>query len=284
MINALTVDVEEWFHANALHYSVDDWGRFESRVVPHTRMLLELFARKQVKGTFFIVGAVAEQHPELVVEIAAAGHEIGSHSRYHRLVSRLSDEEFRIDVRETKAILERISGVEVTLFRAPSWSLSMKRPELFRILSEEGYTCDSSLQPFATPLSGSFDIPNAPFIPVLGGVPLQLAEFPALALGSGPLRFPFAGGLYLRMLPYWAIAAALRRLNKQQPGMIYVHPWEFDLNMPRPAGLSPLLKLAMYHNVHTTYTKLERLLDQFSFAPLGTLLEERRHRYRQLAL
>jgi polysaccharide deacetylase family protein (PEP-CTERM system associated) len=271
LINALTVDVEDWYHTNALNFDRSNWHHYEDRVAGNTNRLLELFARYRVKGTFFILGCVAEKHPELVRDIDREGHEIGSHGNWHQLVTSMNPEQFRDDVRHSKQILEAIIGKKVTLYRAPSWSISPKCYDALNILNEEGYTCDSSLQPFRTPLSGVSGAPHEPFHPILEEKQLELLEFPPCVLKMGGVTLPFSGGLYMRTMPYPVIRWALRKVNETRPGMIYLHPWEFDNGQPRVKA-SPLTRLAQYHNIHTTKGKLERLLNDFTFVPLGTII------------
>ncbi|WP_274364175.1 polysaccharide deacetylase family protein [Paenibacillus thermotolerans] len=229
-MNALTVDVEEYFHANLLNIPASDWGNYESSVEVNTRRLLDCFDRFGVKATFFIVGWVASEYPLLVKEIAERGHEIGSHSGRHRLLTELDANRFREDIRSSKQLLEDISGQEIYQYRAPSWSLGESRYEWFSILEEEGYRIDSSLLPFKTTIGGSYRAPYRPFRPVVGERKHSIVEFPATVWKQGPIRFPLAGGFYLRSLPITLTAFLLERINRERPGMVYVHPWEMDPN------------------------------------------------------
>ncbi|MCZ8512622.1 DUF3473 domain-containing protein [Paenibacillus filicis] len=283
MLNALTVDVEDWYMTSDFDIPHQEWHRFEDRVAGSTRMLLELFEKYEVKGTFFILGCVASRHPELVAEIAGRGHEIASHGYWHRMLTRLSEEEFREDLRLSKRLLEEISGSPVTMFRAPSWSIAKDRFHYLRIMEEEGFHCDSSLQPFRTPLSGVDGAPLEPFMPVVNGRKLELLEFPPTVLQMKGIRMPFSGGFYLRVLPYPFIRQALRSVNRTRPGMIYIHPWEVDPDQPRLPG-SPLVRLSHYYRLRSTLGKLERLLQDFEFVPLGKLLEPSKDSYPAVAL
>ncbi|BAU29709.1 polysaccharide deacetylase family protein (PEP-CTERM system associated) [Aneurinibacillus soli] len=271
MKNALTVDVEDWYMTSDFHFDVSTWDTFEDRVVQNTMQLLELFSYYQVKGTFFILGCVAEKHPTLVEEIARRGHEIGSHGGWHQMVNSMSIEQFHEDLLYSKHILEGITGQNVQLYRAPSWSITPERYEVLRILANEGFVCDSSLQPFRTPLSGIKGAPHTPFIPVLNGEALSLLEFPPVVLKKGGVTFPFCGGFYLRALPTSFLTWALRQVNRTRLGMIYVHPWEVDTEQPR-LKTSPLIRFVHYYNLGTTRRKLERLLQEFSFTTLGELI------------
>jgi polysaccharide deacetylase family protein (PEP-CTERM system associated) len=230
--------------------------------------------KHRVKATFFVLGCVAQKHPELIRSIAHGGHEVGSHGVWHQMLRELTLEEFREDLRESRRIIEGITGKEVTLYRAPSWSVTSDRYEVLNVLSEEGFICDSSIQSFVTPLSGISGAPDQPFHPIVGGKRLDLLEVPSSVLRMGKLTLPFSGGFYLRALPYFYVSWALRQINRTNPGMVYVHPWELDTDFPK-LKVSPLVKLAQYYRLKSTERKLDRLLDEFEFAPLGEIIRER---------
>jgi polysaccharide deacetylase family protein (PEP-CTERM system associated) len=271
MRNALTVDVEDWYMTNGLDIDPSEWHRFEDRVVPNTTVLLDLFDRYNVKGTFFVLGCVAQKHPQLVEEIARRGHEIGSHGGWHRLVTTQTLEQFREDLRFSKQTLEGITGQRIELYRAPSWSIAPSRFGALKILAEEGFVCDSSMQPFQTPLSGIAGAPVKPFRPVLDGEPLGLTEFPPTVAEVGGMKVPFSGGFYLRAVPYPLIKWALKRVNRTRSGMIYVHPWEVDTQQPK-IKTSAFIRVIQYYGLTMTERKLDRLLRDFAFEPLGGLI------------
>jgi hypothetical protein len=159
------------------------------------------------------------------------------------------------------------------LYRAPSWSIPQGKYEVLQILSEEGFICDSSIQPFRTPLSGISGAPRRPFYPIVKGKRINILEFPQTVLKLGRQSFPFSGGFYLRFVPDFIISRLLKIINRKGPGMIYLHPWEFDSEQPR-LKVSPMIKLAQYYNLSATASKLEKLLKQFQFVPLGQLIKE----------
>ncbi|WP_078409077.1 polysaccharide deacetylase family protein [Priestia abyssalis] len=271
MKNILTVDVEDWYHANALKIPRNEWDQCDKTVAKNTRIILELFERYDVKATFFILGYVAKNDPSLVKEIAGKGHEIASHGMYHELAGTLSDERFREDVCTSKALLEDMTGQPVLFYRAPSWSIPFERADRLEILEEEGYLGDSSLQPFWTPLSGSLRIPCKPFYPVINGRRLKLLEIPPTVMKLAGLRIPFAGGFYLRCMPLFLVKQAMKRVNRWQEGVVYVHPWEFDeaaCNVKK----GPLVSFVHSYNIDSTKTKMEGLLQSFSFQTMGESL------------
>lgn len=270
-LNAMTVDVEDWYMTNGLNVPRSAWHSCEDRIVPSTMRVLDLFERYSVKATFFVLGCVAEKHPSLVERIAAAGHEVGTHGQWHRMLTEMSVDEIVEDVMQSKRVLERITGKPVRMFRAPSWSITPETYRMLPLLEREGFVCDSSIQPSRTPLSGIAGAPEEPFHPVVDGRRLDLLEFPALVFGWGKWKIPFGGGFYLRALPYRFVRSALQQVNLRRPGMIYVHPWEFDPDQPR-LRTSPLIRLAQYYRLEDTAPKVERLLQDFRFATVGEVL------------
>lgn len=273
MINALTVDVEEWFHTNGLNIPQEKWASLPSTVEENTKRILDLFDEFNVKATFFILGVVARNHPSLVREIVRRGHEIGSHGMYHRLVSTQSIRNFKKDFNESISILEAITKQKIKYYRAPSWSICKNRLEVLRYLDRKGIVCDSSLQPFKTPLSGISGIPTHPFRPVVNGERLDLVEFPPTIVKLHKFIFlPFAGGFYLRLVPTALISKLLMLINKRAPGMVYIHPWELDHTLPK-YNTSRLIQFVQYYKLSGTERKLRRLLQEFSFAPIGEIIQ-----------
>jgi len=271
--NALTIDVEDWYMTHDFNFDQHLWDSFEDRVEGNTRTLLGMLAQLELKATFFVLGCVALKHPALIREIASAGHEIASHGTWHRKVSLQSRREFRADVRESKIVLEDLVGREVNIYRAPSWSISEDSLWSLEILEEEGFICDSSVQPFKTPLSGISNAPVFPYHPVVNGRRLNLIEFPPTVLEFGGMRLPFAGGFYFRVMPRSLFRWALRRVNAKRVGMFYLHPWEIDEEQPN-LQVSPLIKMIHYWQIGATYAKAEQMLKAFNFVPLGEMLTE----------
>lgn len=274
----LTIDLEDWYQTSDLNIDPSRWGDYESRITKNTFTILDVFSEQKITATFYVLGYVAKQHPKLIKEISRRGHHIGSHGVHHKMVSKMTHDEFREDVKESKGILEDITGKEVNCFRAPSWSISFENLWALEILEEEKYICDSSLQPFKTPLSGERRVPLKPFRPVINERKLDLVEIPSSILRFGVVRIPFAGGAYLRMLPGWFICASLGRVSKSRPVMVYSHPWEWDTKQPRLK--CPLyVILSHYANTNTTLRKLKRLLEKHKFVSVDEYLKENKHEY-----
>lgn len=278
MLNAFTVDVEDWYHGNDFNIDFRFWHDFEDRVCGSTERLLDLLALHVVKATFFVLGFVAERHPKLVERIAREGHEVGTHGYCHRLVYTQTREEYREDLRRSKAALEDITGKALYAYRAPSWSITCKSLWALEILEEEGFLYDSSIFPVVTPFGGIVGAPRFPYKPTFQRQH-DIIEFPPSVLEvAGVLRVPFSGGFFLRGLPCRFIQRALRSINGMGfPALVYVHPWELDLEQPVLQVPFPR-KFIHYRGLRTTQRKIEALLGEFRFAPAGEVLGKLNHR------
>jgi len=270
-VNALTIDVEDWFHILEVGGPpLREWAGLPSRVEACTDRLLELFRKHGVKATFFVLGWIAEHHPTLVRRIVDAGHEVATHGYGHLLVHQVSPREFRDDLRRSTRLLEDLSGRRVVGHRATGFSITRASLWAFDILKEEGLVYDASVCPAP---HGHGGLPGYPLHPYRqpAGERGTIWEFPVSCLQIGPWRLPFSGGGYLRLFPYPLIARQIRRLNRRgHPAIVYVHPREVDPFHPRlPMPL--LRRFKSYVNLGTTLSKLDRLLTEFRFKPLAEL-------------
>lgn len=275
-VNALTVDVEDYFHVEAFADIVcrENWGDWEPRVEANTYLLLDLFARRNVLGTFFILGWVAERFPALVREIAAAGHEIACHSYQHQLIRTQTREQFRVDIRRTKSLLEDITGNEVVGYRAPTYSITSRTMWAMDVLVEEGFLYDSSIFPIH---HDRYGIPGAERFPHIVRCPSgEITEFPPSTVRIGGLNVPMAGGGYFRLMPYSLFRWGLRRINyyDNQPAIFMVHAWELDPEQPIIGG-GKLNSWRHRVNLHRTEKRLANLLNDFRFAPVNKVLRLR---------
>jgi polysaccharide deacetylase family protein (PEP-CTERM system associated) len=275
VINAMTIDVEDYFHVSVFDGLVprERWGLLESRVCRNTERLLETFDAAGVKVTFFVLGWVAERFPDLVRQFAAQGHEVASHGYAHRLIYDQTPSSFRQDVRRAKQVLESASGCRVDGFRAPSYSVTPRTLWALDILIEEGYTYDASVFPIR---HDRYGIPLSPRHPyVISRVSGSLVEAPASTVRWGPMNLPVAGGGYFRILPYQWTRWGIARINELEgrPAIFYLHPWEIDPDQPRlQAGL--LSRFRHYRNLDKTEERLRALLKDFRFGPLRTVVSE----------
>lgn len=275
IVNALTIDVEDYFQVSGFERDIsrNDWDALPSRVYDNTCRLLEIFSRKEVKATFFVLGWVADRFPQLVREIDVAGHEIGSHSYWHRLVYTQHPNEFRDDLRCSKRALEQIVGRPVNAYRAPSFSITARSIWALEILLEEGFLTDSSIFPVH---HDRYGIPGASMEPyVIETESGSLVEFPPSVRPIGPVNLPISGGGYFRLLPYSVTQRALERINtvQRKPFMFYLHPWEIDPLQPRLNAGSPASRFRHRVNLKSTEAKLLRLLDRFQWGTLSQSLE-----------
>jgi len=275
MKNALTVDLEDYFHVSAYAGKVrlEEWDSYPSRVAQNTDRLLELLSLHNCKATFFVLGWVAEKKPEVVARVAAAGHEIACHSLLHRRIFDLSPQEFREDTHRAKAVIEDATGKQVVGYRAPSFSVTKKSSWALEILAQEGFQYDSSIFPIEHP---SYGIPDAPRTPYWIDTPSgRILEFPMATLAMGSMRSPIAGGAYLRLLPYRFTLWSIRHLNEQEhfPVCVYIHPWELDPQQPRMGG-SLSARARHYFGLQGMEAKLKKLMRDVEFCPLTSLIDQ----------
>jgi polysaccharide deacetylase family protein (PEP-CTERM system associated) len=276
MINALTFDVEEYFHAEAFSSVVrpQEWPSLESRVVGATERLLDVLDETGTSATFFVLGWVAERHGGLVRAIQTRGHEIASHGYGHQMITRLNRAQFAEDVRRGKSAVEDSTGTAVIGYRAPTFSVVRGTLWSLEVLAEAGFRYDSSIFPI---VHDRYGIPDAARFPhrVAAGPGVEIGEFPLSTIAWLGWRFPVAGGGYFRLLPYAFTHRAVRHLNERegQPAIIYLHPWEIDPAQPRlPVGWVTRFRHSV--NTQTTESKIHHLLRDFRFAPVRDVLTE----------
>jgi polysaccharide deacetylase family protein (PEP-CTERM system associated) len=274
-VNAMTVDVEDYFHVSALSEVISrkDWSSLEFRAERSTDRLLEMFAEKNVKATFFVLGWVTEKAPALIRRIHAAGHEVACHGLTHELVYRQTPEVFREETRSSKAMLEDTIGAPVVGYRAASYSITAKSLWALDILCDLGFKYDSSIFPIA---HDRYGIPGASSRPGPIAAPngARIVEFPLSTRAVLGVRVPVAGGGYFRLLPYWFTRWALAGVNRVDaiPFVFYLHPWEIDPDQPRVRA-SLLSRFRHYNNLHKCEARLRNLLDDFRFSTMREVLQ-----------
>lgn len=280
--HVLSFDVEEHFQVSAFWSDArrQQWDRLESRVEHNTFRLIELLAQAGTKATFFVLGWVAERHPELVKALAKQGHEIASHGYGHELVTHQTEGEFREDVRRAKHILEDLSGRKVFGYRAPSFSITEQTSWAFAILAEEGYLYDSSIYARLQRSEKVRSPRSVREIITTGGNIFEVALPTANLWG---IQIPIAGGGYFRLFPYSASRMFLKQFEKTGTQFVmYLHPWEIDPDQPRMDG--PLIsQVRHYLNLTRTERRLQSLLRDFSFAPVVDAFQPIREMAQMLA-
>ena len=277
MVNALTIDVEDYFQVTAFERYVkrSDWGNYPLRVGNNTRRILDLLDEYGIKATFFVLGWIAETLTTLVQEIQRRGHEIACHGYGHELIFHIGPERFRTDIRRAKHVLENQCGQRVCGYRAPSYSITSRSLWGLDILVEEGFSYDSSIFPVR---HDTYGIPGAERFPhTIQTGSGSLVEFPLttlpLQVGWKKVQLPIAGGGYLRLLPVEIIRRGISSINtrEQQPAVIYFHPWEIDPDQPRiKAGMKS--RFRHYLNLQHTEGKLTQLFKTIQFAPMKDVL------------
>jgi polysaccharide deacetylase family protein (PEP-CTERM system associated) len=275
MLNALTIDLEDWFQVSNVEHIIsrEQWGECEVRLFDTTRRLLQVLDRAGVQATFFVLGWNARRFPELIREVQEAGHEIGSHGYAHRLIFEQTPEELAADLAEAEEAIGTATGVRPQVYRAPSFSITPRSVWAFDVLAQAGFTADSSVFPIFHERYGFQEAPRLPHRVVTSGEG-SLLEAPPSTIRLVGRNYPFAGGAYFRLLPYPCVRSFCRQLGRhQEPVVFYIHPWELDAGFPR-FPLSPFRRLRSYANLDKTEIRLARLLRDFPFGTLSSMLHE----------
>jgi polysaccharide deacetylase family protein (PEP-CTERM system associated) len=266
MLNALSVDVEDWFQVGAFENVIpkSDWETLPRRVERNADAVLALFAEANVKATFFTLGWVAERHPALIRRIVAAGHEIASHGWDHDRVFSLTPEAFRADLRRAHHAIADAGGIAPTGYRAPSFSIDARTPWAHEILAEEGYTYSSSVAPLAHDHYGWPEAPRFAFRPLPGS---DFLELPVTTVEVAGRRMAAGGGGFFRLLPYRFSDWAIRRVNSSEnrPAIFYFHPWEIDPGQPRVSQAPLRSKLRHYSRLSAMRPKLLKLFQSHAW-------------------
>lgn len=266
VINAMTVDVEDYFQVSAFEKQVSkaDWDTLPHRVAENTARILDLFAQHQVKATFFTLGWVAERYPQLIQRIVAEGHELASHGYEHIRVTEQSPEQFRADIIKAKQILEDVGGQPIIGYRAASYSIGAQNLWALQILEEEGHQYSSSIYPVKHDLYG---MPSAPRFLFTPENTQKLVEIPITTLKILDRNIPCGGGGFFRLYPYQLSKWAYQYLNQveKQPGIFYFHPWEIDPGQPRQQNLPFKSRFRHYLNLEKMPNRIHRLLEDFAW-------------------
>ncbi len=270
MLNAFSIDVEDYFHVEAFSSAIDRdaWDGFESRVERNTNKCMDLLAGANTKATFFVLGWVAQRLPHLIRAIHSAGHEVACHGYSHQLIYRQNPQVFRTETVRAKQCLEDIIGSAVIGYRAASYSIVKQSVWALEILDELGFKYDSSINPIRHDLYGIPDAPRFAYRPA----GLRLLEVPITTVQIMGQRLPCGGGGFFRLLPYSVFRAAVRRVNQSdRAAAVYCHPWELDPAQPRVAGLTFRSRFRHYTNLSKMEQRLKRLLTDFRWARMDSV-------------
>jgi polysaccharide deacetylase family protein (PEP-CTERM system associated) len=264
--NVLTIDIEDWFHILDIDStpSIKEWSKLESKVTKNTQVILDVLKKHDTKGTFFVLGWVAEHFPDLVREIERQGHEIGTHGYSHELIYNLTPNEFRRDVARSLEVLARITSRPILGYRAPGFSIASSSLWALDILVELGLQYDASIFPMNRNHGGlpGFSGEAVWLTTALGNKILEIPVTPTTLFNKKVYLF---GGGYFRLAPYSVIAAGIEQLNNQEkPALVYLHPREFDPQHPK-LKMNPYRSFTSYVNLHKTSSKFERMIQDFKF-------------------
>ena len=270
--NAMTIDVEDYFQVSAFarHISRDDWHHLPCRIERNMDVILKLLDEHDAKATFFTLGWIAERYPEMVKRICDNGHEIASHGYHHLKASEQTMEEFRQDVKSSKALLEDISGCKVKGYRAPSFSINGENLWALDVLKDEGYEYSSSIYPIRHDHYGMPDAPRFGFRPQ---GPDGILEIPATTAAFFGRNLPASGGGYFRMLPYPLSRFLMNRVNAKdgESCIFYFHPWEIDPGQPRQQGVGFKTRFRHYVNLSRMEDKISSLLLDFQWGRMDEI-------------
>ena len=266
--NALTIDFEDWYQGLEIPYT--QWDGFEDRIAIVGRKLLQILDEVGTKATFFVLGFVAEKHPEVIKAIEKAGHEIGTHGFSHTLIYKQSPQVFRQEMERAVGFLEDLTGKKVIGHRAPFFSITKHSLWALDILGELGILFDSSIFPVLNYRYSIADTPRFPYD--IKRAHFTLKEFPISTLQLPKVTLPISGGAYFRIYPYQVTKQALRVVNRSgKPFTFYLHPWELDADHPH-IDLPRRIALTHYFNLGKTETRFRKLLRDFKFEPMKKVL------------
>ncbi len=284
IVNGLSVDVEDWFQVGAFENVIgrSDWDGLASRVEDNVLAILDMFAEADVKGTFFTLGWVARRNPALLRRIADAGHEVASHGYDHVRVFTFDRSSFAADIKKARLVLEDASGVSVTGYRAPSFSIDGRTPWAYMELAEQGYAYSSSVAPIVHDHYGWREAPRFAFKPLPWS---NLVEIPVTTAILGGKRVAAGGGGFFRVLPYGFSRWAIRQVNRREarPAVFYFHPWEIDPAQPRVGNAPIRSRLRHYTNLGVMAGKLRELVNEFAWGRMDMLAHREAARAQELA-
>jgi len=267
MLNALTVDVEEWYQTVVFYNSVFN-NNTPTDLPGNIDEILQVLDEYSTKATFFMVGSVAAKYPDMIRKIIDEGHELSSHSHWHRLVYKMDKQGFIDDVGRSLDVLRKTSGTEILGFRAPTWSILPDTFWAIEALHSLGLKYDSSIYPVSANLFRCRKLKRYSH-----RILNDFIEFPPSTFQFLGYNFPFAGGTFLRYLPARFIKNRIAEINqKGNPAVVYFHSWEFDTDIPL-SNMSKWKYFIQYKNLSSVKAKIKLLLENFKFTTVKNILE-----------
>lgn len=251
-----TVDMEDWYQG--IGKPIEEWSQYEKRIKVGHYKLLNLLSKQKIKATYFLLGKVIEEFPELISEIKNEGHELGCHTYSHPFLYNITKEEFKKEIKKCKELISPFQ-TGYKSFRAPYFSIDQRNPWALDVLKEEGFEIDSSIFPGSTIRTGIQG-----FKKEVHQLENGLKEFPISIFKITKMDFA-VGGAYFRILPYKYFKRRLKQVLKERPVVFYIHPWELDKDQPHVKGLGRRIQYTHYFNLKNTERKLEKLVSEFEF-------------------
>ena len=271
--NILTFDIEDWYHANFDHVDLEESRGKGSNFRANVDTLLQLCKDTSSKATFFVLGSIGEDYPDVVRAIAREGHDVACHGYGHQLAYKQTIEEFKADVKKSVTILEQLIGTKIIGFRAPSWSIVESNLHYLEVLEELGMKYDASIFPVKTFLYGIPTAPTEIHKPQVNGRELNLYEVPMSVMKVLGHNIGYSGGFYFRFFPKWLIKQVIRSINRQgQSSIIYLHPREIDA-LEQRLILPYKESFIQYHNIRSTKGKLQDIMESFRFTSIAEHLQ-----------
>lgn len=271
--NAFTVDVEDYYQVEAFSGVIprDKWETYPKRVSNNNEKILNLLDKHGVKGTFFVLGCVAENNKSLVSEIHAQGHEVACHGYSHKMILKQSKAEFKDETLKAKDLLEDIVNTPIKGYRAATYSITNENLWALEVLADAGFEYDSSIFPIRHDRYGISDFNRFPCEIRINGKTIK--EFPISTARLFGANLPVSGGGYFRLYPYMVTKMGLSSVNNQgMPFVFYMHPWEVDPAQPQIEGISNSTKFRHYVNLNKTEAKLRDLLEDFRFGRMDAII------------
>jgi len=275
-LNILGIDFEDWFHPQLIKKNIKD-EKHEARMFKGLGKIIEMLRKKNTVATFFVVGEVLENNPEIFDKIIENGHEIAFHTMYH---DRIDASYFRENFSNEIEKFSKLTNKKSKGFRAPTFSLNQNSSWIIDALANSGYLYDSSVVPAKTNLYG---MPNADTKPYrISSQSLEkndshgkLVEFPILITKFLGKKIPAGGGFYLRFLPTKIIKNAIKNYEKQNiPATFYIHSWELTPELMPKLDLPFKDKFTTYHNLGKAYSRMAELLKSFEFTSFSNYITE----------
>lgn len=282
MRNALSIDLEDWYHPELVRNYIK--GTPKPQISKSTMKILALLDKYKVKATFFILGEIAKKNPDLIKRIYNSGHEIASHGMSHLPLWNLNYHKLNKELKDFNYLLKKILGDKIKIkgFRAPTFSLDHSTKYALKCLINNDFSYDSSIFPIRNFFYGVKNSPTSIYKPRISKINQidnrsKIIEFPLSVIKFGNLKIPICGGFYLRITPYIIFKSLLKKINKKKkPFIVYFHPWETYSKTFRIKQINVFKYFVTYFGINNNFKKFEKLLQDFEFEPVKNVIKNYR--------